>query len=479
MHRLVALLSSLCLALQLLVITLPVYAAAPTINSFSPTNGKVGYTITITGTNFTGVTAVKFNNITAITYTVVGATSVNATVPSGATTGKIVVNTTGGKATGADDFIIWIPSSLDIIIDPGYGYNSKFLGLSLNYSLTGPESYTGFATFSNTGKAVIDSLRPGVYTLSLFGSHWLRRTIVGVDLSGSKSMAVSLTNGDADGDSQVNLFDFVVLDLNFNSADAMSDLDGNGQVNLFDYVIIDSCFDAKGDKDGKTKVNPIDSAEMVWVSAGDFLKGSISGSSSEIPQRSIYLDGYWMYKYEVTVAQYRSFCQATNGTMPIAPDWGWQETHPMVHVSWYDAKAYASWAGVALPTEAQWEKAARGTDGRKYPWGNTWDASKCANSDNSPTGTMPVGSFPAGVSPYGCMDMAGNVIEWCADWYSNIYYKNAPNSNPPGPSSGSDRVIRGGSWSYNFDSYFRCAFRDSIDPTYRISDYGFRCARSN
>jgi formylglycine-generating enzyme required for sulfatase activity len=204
--------------------------------------------------------------------------------------------------------------------------------------------------------------------------------------------------------------------------------------------------------------------------------------ADELPQRKVYLDAYYVYKTEVTVAQYRKFCDATKRAMPPEPSWKWQDTHPIVNVSWNDAKAYAEWAGAALPTEAQWEKAARGGDGRPFPWGFTWDAAKCANWSNSGAGdtqrgTHPVGSFPAGASPYGALDMAGNVWEWCADWYGADYYKNAATKNPTGPETGKGRVLRGGSWYYYYDYYFRTAFRnDGYVPDGWIYYFGFRCS---
>ena len=119
--------------------------------------------------------------------------------------------------------------------------------------------------------------------------------------------------------------------------------------------------------------NPTDGAEIIYIPAGDFTIGSDSGADMRRPDRQAYLDGYWIYKNDVTVAQYQKFCQATGNQMPMAPKWGWQADHPMVLVSWGDAQAYCAWAHAALPTAAQWEKAARGTDGREYPWGNTFD----------------------------------------------------------------------------------------------------------
>jgi len=220
---------------------------------------------------------------------------------------------------------------------------------------------------------------------------------------------------------------------------------------------------------------------MVWVPAGEFLMGSTDADNEadtdEKPQHKVYLDGYWIYKTEVTVAQYRKFCQATGRQMPPEPEWKWQDTHPIVNVTWDDAAAYAQWAGAALPTEAQWEKAARGPDGRLYPWGNDWDGAKCVNSarGNAPGGTKPVGGMPAGASPYGCLDMAGNVWEWCADWYDGSYYKNTPSGNPTGPATGTARVVRGGSWGNTISDFFRAAGRYRPTPEGRNDYLGFRC----
>jgi formylglycine-generating enzyme required for sulfatase activity len=234
-----------------------------------------------------------------------------------------------------------------------------------------------------------------------------------------------------------------------------------------------------------TKINPKDGAEMVLVPAGEFLMGSKDddklADDNEKPQHKVNLDSYYIYKTEVTVAQFRKFCHATGRkSMPPKPKWGWIDNHPIVNVNWNDAKAYADWAGVKLPSEAQWEKAARGTDCRIYPWGNEWDGEKCVNCTNSDGGTKPVGSVLAGISPYGCFDMAGNVFEWCADWYSSNYYNNTPIKNPMGPKTGEFYVLRGGSWnSYGADGKgcYRCAFRDYVDPYSIYYNYiGFRCA---
>ena len=211
-----------------------------------------------------------------------------------------------------------------------------------------------------------------------------------------------------------------------------------------------------------TKKNPKDGANMILIPAGEFVMGSDKGESDEKPQRTVYLDGYYIYKDLVTGVQYRAFCEATGRAMPPAPSWRWNANDAMVNVTWENADAYCKWAGGHLPTEAQWEKAARGTDGRKYPWGNDWDSSM----------------WHHGTSPYGCMNMTGNIGQLCADWYDKDYYKSAPAHNPTGPTQGTCRVLHGGTSSskYTAANFFRAAFRRRVDPTYRDEYSGFRVA---
>jgi formylglycine-generating enzyme required for sulfatase activity len=230
---------------------------------------------------------------------------------------------------------------------------------------------------------------------------------------------------------------------------------------------------------GQVWVSPTDGAEMIYVPAGEFLMGSPAGvgEADEHPQRRVYLDAFWVDKTEVTVAQYRRFCHATGREMPVPPPWGWQDNHPIVRVSWEEASAYATWARKRLPTEAEWEKAARGADGRAYPWGSNWDPSKCVDGRQS---TEPVGSRPAGASPYGVLDMAGNVWEWCSDWYDAGYYRAAPAVNPIGPASGVYVVLRGGGWDTDNPASLRSGNRKAdmgapMDPLARST--GFRCVR--
>ncbi|MCS6994880.1 MAG: formylglycine-generating enzyme family protein, partial [Anaerolineales bacterium] len=245
-----------------------------------------------------------------------------------------------------------------------------------------------------------------------------------------------------------------------------------------------------------------DGMEMVYVPAGEFLMGSPAGVgwSDERPQHVVYLDAFWIDRTEVTNAMYARFLnergnQEEGGVTWLdegyarvhqsggrwAADAGYEE-HPVVAVSWFGAAAYCEWAGARLPTEAEWEKAARGTDGRTYPWGDAAPTCSLLNfwpsASDCVVGTSAVGSYPAGASPYGALDMAGNVWEWVADWYDENYYANSPSRNPQGPSSGSAHVLRGGSW-YDFVNSVRPAYRYGNGPGYRyVSLFGFRCVLS-
>jgi len=226
-----------------------------------------------------------------------------------------------------------------------------------------------------------------------------------------------------------------------------------------------------------------DGAKMVLVPAGEFTMGSPKneGYGNERPQHKVSLDAFHIDKYEVTNAQYKEFMDATGHEAPgyWADEKYNQPNQPVVGVTWYDAVAYARWVSKRLPTEAEWEKAARGTDGRRYPWGSNWNSLKC-NFKSAADGyeyTAPVGSFPTGASPYGAMDMAGNVWEWCADWYDEDHYSEDPEKNPLGPDSGIRRVLRGGCWMDPPRWSLRCAHRDADYPDSRSSVRGFRCAR--
>ncbi len=263
---------------------------------------------------------------------------------------------------------------------------------------------------------------------------------------------------------------------------------------------------------GSTMVSEKDGMVMVYVPEGEFQMGSDDRYDDEKPTHTVYLDAYWIDQSEVTNAMFAYFLSEMGNQIEGGVPWLnvrkseveitqsnglWQpesgkEYYPVIEVSWYGARAFCEWVGRRLPSEAEWEKAARGTDERIYPWGNTFDCSK-GNFDDETTlddyvvmggpscdgydRTSPVGIYPGDISPYGVLDMAGNVMEWVTDWYNANYYSNSYSSNPLGPSSGTNRVLRGGSW-IDRESSIRTAYRSFEDP-YRTHDYiGFRCALS-
>jgi len=221
--------------------------------------------------------------------------------------------------------------------------------------------------------------------------------------------------------------------------------------------------------------------DMILIPAGEFMMGSDDGYNDEKPAHKVYLGAYYIDRYPVTNAEYKRFVDATGhrqpnwkgGTYPAG-----KADHPVVRVSWEDATAYAQWAGKRLPTEAEWEKAARGVDGRRWPWGNEWGAGRCNSQETGIGDTTPVGKYsPAGDSPYGSADMAGNVWEWVGDWYDDTYYASSPARNPMGPSHPviPNRVVRGGAWDYD-DNDARSAYRDHYVLIYCDRWVGFRCA---
>jgi formylglycine-generating enzyme required for sulfatase activity len=215
---------------------------------------------------------------------------------------------------------------------------------------------------------------------------------------------------------------------------------------------------------------------MVLVPPGEFLMGSTT----------VYLDAFWIYKTEVTNAMYAECVQAGKCSPPRSRGSHTRENYygnpefddfPVIYVSWVDANNYCSWAGGRLPTEAEWEKAARGTDGRPFPWGDVDPTSVGDLLNFYGQDTTAVGSFPDGASPYGALDMAGNVSEWVADWLGLNYYNSPPSSNPLGPDSGEYRVWRGGSWATTLTELVRTSSRTGNFPTDSSGGIGFRCAR--
>jgi formylglycine-generating enzyme required for sulfatase activity len=226
---------------------------------------------------------------------------------------------------------------------------------------------------------------------------------------------------------------------------------------------------------------------MVEVPEGLFAMGvdGIQALEDERPKHQIWLPAFLMDLHEVTTAQYAAFLAATNRAAP----WQWNAVdltqhrdRPVIGVDWSDADAYCRWKGKRLPTEAEWEKSARGTDGRLYPWGNRSPHKDLANFALGARFSysqvlMPVQSYEQGKSPYGLYQMAGNVWEWVQDWYNTNYYEVSPELNPQGPEQGQFKVLRGGSWS-DLPKYLLAYGRFKLPPDTRNSYVGFRCAKS-
>ena len=234
-----------------------------------------------------------------------------------------------------------------------------------------------------------------------------------------------------------------------------------------------------------TWTRPADGMLMVYVPQGEFLMGS-SLTADQKPAHKVYLDPYWIDRTEVTNAMYAQCVQDGVCQPPVMTSSSTHKTYygdpqyanyPVIYVSWMAAQAYCNWSGVRLPTEAEWEKAARGTDVKPYPWGYSLPGKDLLNFNNTVGDTTAVGSYPHGASPYGVLDMAGNVFEWTADWYSDTYYASSPASNPQGPSSGIYRVRRGGGWDSQ-DYVVNLSMRIDSIPGVALNDLGFRCAYS-
>jgi formylglycine-generating enzyme required for sulfatase activity len=275
----------------------------------------------------------------------------------------------------------------------------------------------------------------------------------------------------------------------------------------FNLVLLGACARAPtavpGSSPGMPRTRAVDGAEMIYVPGGEFLMGSTDADpkagDDEKPQHTVYLDAFWIDRIEVTNARYVQFLNALGEHAGVCEGRDCVETqvededshilrqegryvaesgfedHPVTEVTWYGAQAYCEWAGGKLPTEAEWEKAARGADGRSYPWGNELPDCDKAQYGDCDGATVPAGSRPAGASPYGVLDMAGNVWEWVADWYDPAYYGSSPAQNPPGPDSGVRKVFRGGSWGYP-PTFIRASDRARNRPMYAGFNVGFRCA---
>ena len=294
-------------------------------------------------------------------------------------------------------------------------------------------------------------------------------------------------------------------------ANALADCDCDDATSITDAIVLLRCVVGLADWPivcgpalGDTTVGP-DGQTLVWAPGDSFMMGSEEVWADAQPVHQVTLDGFWIGRCEVTNDQYAAFLnQARPADIYEYLAFAGEECgvelvgdsyqakagmggYPIVYVRWTGAAAYCEHYGYALPTEAQWEYAAAGPDANRYPWGADWDVAKCCNGENQGplydtqlVGFFEVGSFPQGASWCGALDMAGNVFEWCADWFDMFYYESSPELNPTGPTEppfeeGSERVLRGGSWVSD-DWYCRCALRMSWAPDGFGDQYGFRVA---
>ena len=245
--------------------------------------------------------------------------------------------------------------------------------------------------------------------------------------------------------------------------------------------------------------NEKDGTLLVLVPEGEFLAGGPGSDEGGGPFK-VRLPAYYLALHPVTNRQYARFLTERKPNKADLEKWilldkdcfvhlsgaayeayGGKADHPVVNVSWFGAVAYCQWSGLRLPTELEWEKGARGTDDREYPWGSTWDKSKCRNADSKGgEKTCGIWSYPEGCTRWGCYQMAGNVWEWCVDWHDSVAYrryKQGDLTSPAVPDWGGARVVRGGSWLCD-SRYFRCAYRYPYGSSYRYGYDGFRCVRT-
>ena len=431
-----------------------------------------------------------------------------------AETGEVVQQLTDSPAE--DVTPSWLPDYSGFVFGSNRDGNDEiylgFLGGSPQLRLTNHKAYDGFPSVSWNGKQVtFYSNRDGdyeIHTMKLDQLEPKRLTkSPGRDAApvfspdGEWIVFESARSGNydiyavrKDGGDVLNLTDHPSNDYGpVFSPDGqwlLFQSDRTGNMDLYRMPWIEtpetSDLSAESTTSPQARINPADGAELVFIPKGDFLMGSDPENDpyfygAESPSHLVYLDDYWIYRTEVTNAMYHKCVDEKRCPRPDQTGSNTREEYfgnpayndyPVVHVSWKDALAYCKWAGGRLPTEAEWEKAARGIDGRLFPWGDEPPRADLANYGEQDT--VAAGSNPDGASPYGVLDMAGNVIEWAFDYFLSTYYQVSLYKNPQRPASGSTRVYRGGSY-HNLDAALRVVMRGSRSENHSNVDIGFRC----
>ncbi len=284
----------------------------------------------------------------------------------------------------------------------------------------------------------------------------------------------------------------VLLDQNNNYlvGDSIEDISQNGNLMLKYSITSENQVKKEVTEANEVQNIKIDGMTQIHVPAGEFIMGSADGPPNTTPLHTVYLDEFWIDMTEISNSMYArcvkdedGACEPPVPTSSVTRDSYYGNpayaNYPVIYVNWHDAQNYCNWAGRRLPTEAEWEKAARGTDDRIFPWGNQSGTCNVGNFyvDAYCTGdTAEIGSYPGGASIYGVLDMGGNVWEWTADWYDGSYYDYSPSRNPFGPAIGDGKSLRGGSW-YTAFGYARVFPRIVENTTTRAKDEGFRCVR--
>jgi formylglycine-generating enzyme len=277
----------------------------------------------------------------------------------------------------------------------------------------------------------------------------------------------------------------VIRDASGREASAMAEVEKGHRTNVSLALLKDvpAALDGlrplgRNPQDGEEFWREKDGAVIVRIPGCEFQMGSpeTEGQSHERPRHLVRVNGFLMDKTEVTWGQFRKFMKETNRPSPKIPIYGTGEELPVSNVTWADASAFCAWAGGRLPTEAEWERAARGEDGEKYPWGNNWAPWRCNTRDGGPHGPTPAGAYLDCADPFGVLDLVGSVREWCSDWYDEQYYARSLVDNPKGPETGKMRVSRGGDWLTAW-VWNRATFRQGFDPAWPQAMRGFRCVQ--